>query len=96
MKKFFLLTFSLFYSLMLISQTQRLVLLEQFTQASCGPCATVNPGIESLLNSNPDKITSVWYHTSWPGVDPMYNQNPADVNARVGLYMSTSNQYVTY
>jgi hypothetical protein len=68
------------------SQSQRLVLLEEFTQASCGPCATANPQIEALLNSNPNKITSVWYHTNWPGYDPMNLQNPTDVAARVSYY----------
>jgi hypothetical protein len=68
------------------SQSQRLVLLEEFTQASCGPCASVNPTIYALLNANPDKITSVWYHTSWPGYDPMNLHNPTEVAARVGYY----------
>jgi hypothetical protein len=83
-------------AVMAFSQSQRLVLLEEFTQASCGPCATVNPTIEALLNSNPEKITSVWYHTSWPGYDPMNLHNPVDVAARVGYYMAPSNQYVPY
>jgi len=68
------------------SQSQRLVLLEHFTQASCGPCAQYNPSIHNLLVSNPDKITSINYHTSWPGYDPMYNQNPTDPSARVTYY----------
>jgi hypothetical protein len=71
------------------SQSQRLVLLEEFTQASCGPCAGTNPGTQAILNANPDKITSIWYHTSWPGVDPMNAQNPGDVAARVSLYQVT-------
>jgi len=77
----------------LLAQEQRLVLLEEFTQASCGPCASVNPSIKALLNSNPDKITSVWYHTSWPGYDPMNLHNPHDVTARVSYY---SVGYVPY
>lgn len=68
------------------AQDQRLVLLEHFTQASCGPCAGINPTIHNLLVNNPTKITSVYYHTSWPGYDPMYNHNPIDVNARVSYY----------
>jgi hypothetical protein len=89
MKKFtlvlgFFMCFALSYS-----QSQRMVILEEFTQASCGPCATVNPSIEALLNSNPNIITSVWYHTSWPGYDPMYLHNPVDVNSRVSLYQVT-------
>jgi hypothetical protein len=47
----------LFSGLTLISfgQSQRLVLLEHFTQASCGPCATYNPQINTMLANNPDK-----------------------------------------
>ncbi|MHC1778414.1 MAG: T9SS type A sorting domain-containing protein [Lentimicrobium sp.] len=72
------------------SQSQRLVLLEHFTQASCGPCAGVNPGIHSLLTANPGKITSIMYHTSWPGYDPMYNHNTVDAAARTSYYGVTS------
>jgi hypothetical protein len=87
MKKSFYLAF-LFIVLASIgfSQSQRLVLLEHFTQASCGPCATYNPSIHSLLVSNPDKITSINYHTSWPGTDPMYNHNTTENGARTGYY----------
>jgi hypothetical protein len=72
------------------SQSQRLVLLEHFTQASCGPCATVNPGLHTLLTANPDKITSIMVHTSWPGYDPMYNHNTADAGARTSYYSVNS------
>lgn len=67
-------------------QSQRLVLLEHFTQASCGPCAQTNPYVQSMLNANPDKITAINYHTSWPGYDPMHNHNPEDANARTSYY----------
>ncbi|MCD4735020.1 MAG: T9SS type A sorting domain-containing protein [Bacteroidales bacterium] len=70
----------------IFAQSQRLVLLEQFTQASCGPCATWNPTIQALLDANPDKITAINYHVSWPGYDPMNNHNPQDPGARVGYY----------
>ncbi len=86
MKKILLSSILLFAVTALYSQTQRMVLLEEFTQASCGPCASANPTIYSLLNANPTKITSVWYHTNWPGYDPMNLHNPTEVAARVGFY----------
>jgi len=86
MKKILLSAILLFAVTAIYSQSQRLVILEEFTQASCGPCASVNPTIEALLNSNPTKITSVWYHTNWPGYDPMNLHNPNEVAARVGYY----------
>lgn len=67
-------------------QSQRLVLLEHFTQASCGPCAGVNPQLKAMIDANPDKLTSIMVHTSWPGTDPMYNHNVADNGARTSYY----------
>jgi len=85
-KQIYLLLILTTFSLFSFGQSQRLVLLEQFTQASCGPCATWNPTINNLVNSNPDKITAIMYHVSWPGYDPMNNHNPADPAARVVYY----------
>jgi flagellar hook assembly protein FlgD len=68
------------------SQSQRFVLFEEFTQASCPPCAAQNPAFDALLAANATKCTSIKYHTSWPGVDPMNAQNPSDVAARVSYY----------
>jgi hypothetical protein len=69
-----------------MAQSQRLVLLEHFTQASCGPCATYNPAVQAILAANPDKITYIKYQTSWPGYDPMNLHNPTEVASRVGYY----------
>jgi len=65
---------------------QRLVLLEHFTQASCGPCASQNPALNSLLDNNQTKIVAIKYQTSWPGTDPMNAANPSDVATRVTYY----------
>ena len=90
MKKITLLTALLISASVLFAQSQRLVLLEHFTQASCGPCATYNPSIHTLLVNNPDKITSISIHTSWPGYDPMYNHNTVDNAGRTSFYNVTS------
>ncbi|PKP46424.1 MAG: hypothetical protein CVT94_14700 [Bacteroidetes bacterium HGW-Bacteroidetes-11] len=89
MKKITLIFVSFLFAVSLSAQSQRLVLLEHFTQASCGPCASQNPTIHTLLVNNPNKITSINYHTSWPGYDPMYNHNPADNAARTSYYSVT-------
>lgn len=60
--------------------------IEHFTQASCGPCAVRNPDFDAMIADNIDDIAPIKYHTSWPGVDPMYNENPDDPDARVGYY----------
>ncbi len=67
-------------------QSQRLVLAEEFTNASCGPCASQNPAFDALLQNNEDIVTSIKYHTSWPGTDPMYSHNPSQANSRVDYY----------
>ena len=69
----------------------RTVLIEHFTQASCGPCAAQNPAMQAILANqlNVGKYAHIAYHTSWPGYDPMYNQNPADPDARVDYYNIT-------
>jgi hypothetical protein len=65
------------------AQTPRMVFVEEFTQASCGPCAQANPSFTKLLTDNASKVNFIKYQTSWPGTDPMNKQNPTDVATRV-------------
>jgi hypothetical protein len=74
-------------SLSAYGQARRFVLIEHFTQASCGPCALTNPGFDqNIIYPNPDKVHHISYHTSWPGVDPMYNHNSAESGVRTSYY----------
>lgn len=68
------------------AQSQRTVILEHFTQASCPPCASWNPILAPRIAACGAKLVTIKYHTSWPGVDPMNSQNAADVQARVTYY----------
>lgn len=70
----------------LMAQTTRLVLIEEATNASCGPCASQNPAFDVLLNANRDKLTAIKYHWYFPGYDPMHNHNVSENNARVSYY----------
>ncbi|MGB1204805.1 MAG: Omp28-related outer membrane protein [Chitinophagales bacterium] len=65
---------------------KRFATFEHFTQASCGPCADQNPAFQSFFSQNTSNAHHIAYHTSWPGTDPMYNENPADVDSRVDYY----------
>jgi len=87
MKKFYLLIL-LVVGLAFFSQAQsvRLVLIEEATNASCGPCASQNPAFDILLNQNRDKLTAIKYHWYFPGYDPMHNHNTVENNARVAYY----------
>lgn len=79
------------------SQSQRLVMLEEFTSATCGPCVSKNTQFHTWQIQNPDKFTSIYYHVNWPAAgDPMNLANPGEVATRVGLYMLPSNMYVPY
>ena len=73
-------------SLSAFGQTQRTVLLEEFTQASCPPCASLNPAFNKLIDANRPKVVSIKYQTSWPGVDPMNAQTKSEVATRVTYY----------
>jgi hypothetical protein len=85
-KNYLIISMFIALSVSVFSQSQRFVLFEEFTNASCGPCAAQNPAFDNLLAANTSKCTSIKYHTSWPGTDPMYSHNPADVAARVTYY----------
>lgn len=88
----------IFYSLLIsllfcgsisVGQTQRFLLFEEATNASCGPCASQNPAFDALLNANRDKLTAIKYHASWPGYDPMYSHNPTENSTRISYYNIT-------
>jgi hypothetical protein len=74
------------YSSFIFGQSQRLVLFEEFTQASCGPCEEMNPALNRMLNERPDKVVSIKYQTYFPGIDPMNGHNPVQVDNRVDFY----------
>jgi hypothetical protein len=73
-------------------QSQRLVLQEEFTSSTCGPCVAANSKIHGWLVSNPTVFTAIFYHMSWPapGNDPMYLANTIDNNARRSYYSVNS------
>lgn len=85
-KHLYFLLLSFLVTILAIGQSQRLVLVEEATNASCGPCASQNPAFDALLQSNPDKIVAIKYHWYFPGYDPMHNHNPEENNSRVSYY----------
>ena len=89
MKQIYILVFlGVLASSIAYSQAPRRVLVEEFTQASCPPCAVYNPGFHKIIFTpgNESKVTLLCYQTSWPGTDPMNSQNPTDVQSRVTYY----------
>jgi hypothetical protein len=87
MKKTLLLFSLMVLTMVSFSQSQRYVVFEEFTNASCGPCAGQNPGFQALMAANTSKCTYITYHWNFPGAnDPMYLANPTENQARIGYY----------
>jgi hypothetical protein len=86
MKRTLILAGALAATLAVNAQVTRMVLTEEFSNASCGPCAAQNPGYNTLVGANTSKVISLKYQTNWPGVDPMNAQTQSDVGPRVTYY----------
>ena len=86
MKYFYALVGLMFMFTSLNAQSPRLCLIEEATNASCGPCASQNPAFDILLDQNRDIITAIKYHWYFPGYDPMHDQNPDENDNRVAYY----------
>ncbi|MFH1195944.1 MAG: LamG-like jellyroll fold domain-containing protein [bacterium] len=68
------------------AQHRKIVLLEEFTNASCPPCAQLNPGLQNFISTNFGTVISVRHHAWWPGNDPMYDLNVEENSARISYY----------
>lgn len=86
MKKHFILF--CFVSICSIIPAQRVVLIEQFTNSGCPPCAASTPPVFNYVNNNLADVVAIGYHTSYPYSDSMYFENPVESNARVAYYGS--------
>jgi hypothetical protein len=86
MKKLYVAIAALLIAGSVSAQSQRIVIAEEFTNASCPPCASQNPAFNALLDANPTKIVSIKYQTNWPGTDPMNAQTNSMVAPRVSYY----------
>ena len=76
---FIFLTFS--YSI-----AQRKVLVEQFTNSGCPPCAANTPVVASYVNANLSNVLMLAYHTAFPYNDSMYYENSFQSDQRVAFY----------
>ena len=82
----------LFFVLMILSVTTshsqfvRKVLFEEATNASCAPCAANNPFLKAYIDAKGDSIIAIKYHSSFPGIDPMYSHNPTQSAERYSTY----------
>ena len=73
-----------------VFQNNRVVLLESFTNASCGPCAQYMPAVEEKLEYTNNYVVSVSYHSDFPGYDVMNEHNPQQAELRGNYYSINS------
>ncbi len=72
--------------------SERMVLGENFTNTSCGPCYNADPTLNYLAENYPDDISIIRYHVWWPSSgDPFYQYNIPENQARNNYY---GNNYV--
>ncbi|MEM9920262.1 MAG: Omp28-related outer membrane protein, partial [Bacteroidota bacterium] len=83
---YLLLACGLFFSTLSYGQVPRTIMIEEFTNASCPPCASQNPAFNRLIFDNYDKIVALKYQWDFPGFDPMNEQNPTEPDARIRYY----------
>lgn len=87
MKKLILLVLVFAGSIFAKAQVPQMPLVEHFTQASCGPCASQNPTLKARLDAfGTANYVRVSHQTSWPGVDPMNAAFPQGPEVRRTYY----------
>ncbi len=66
----------------------RVVLVEDFTNWGCVPCAIPNTYLHNVMVAmGEDQVFDIAYHMSWPsGNDPFYLANPSENNTRRYYY----------
>ena len=63
------------------------VMIEEFTQASCDPCAQAHVNVDTVYTNNMSRSSLVRYHVNWPGRDCMDSVTLTPfVSARVTYY----------
>lgn len=82
-----LLTAVLLSTTLAFAGSPRMILVEEATNASCGPCASANPAFQEYINTHLHEVIPVVYHAWWPGAsDPMYLKNTGMNRNRVNYY----------
>jgi len=76
-----------FFGSLSYADSPRMVIVEEGTNASCGPCAAQNPSFQEWVESNTAQVIPLVYHAWWPGAnDPMYLENTVMNKGRIGTY----------
>lgn len=88
--KTILATFLFFLICMGAMAQPRIVLIEQFSNASCSVCGQYSPQVYSYAEQNTDKTVVITYHTPFPYQhDSFHFENPQDASMRTSFYSIT-------
>ena len=69
------------------SQTDRVVLIEDFSSVTCVNCPQASAIINKVAAENPVRVVTIQYHLDIPGRnDPFYALNKADNDARASFF----------
>ena len=86
MKRNLLAVLAIASSSLAFSQVAQTPMIEHFTQASCGPCASQNPAMQATLAAYTGDYVKIAHQVSWPGTDPMNAAYPAGPDVRRNHY----------
>ncbi len=72
------------------AQTARTVLYEEFTGENCGPCASTNPGLNTLLFANPNTVIPIKWQVDIPSAPTntwsLFQTNKTEIQWRAYTY----------
>ncbi|MBQ8065452.1 MAG: hypothetical protein IJ200_07330 [Prevotella sp.] len=90
MKKLYLLSLLVCTLLTTAFAQKRLVLIEEFTNTGCGPCAQWSPILDSCINYRLGDCIAIKYHSGYPYADDeFYNYDKEVQQAKVDFYHVT-------
>lgn len=73
------------------AEDRRTILLEEFSNVGCGPCAELAPHLDSLLHARLGEVVGIQYHVWWPDRnDEFYLNEKESQDARVSFYGVTA------
>lgn len=86
MKKLLTLIIAILFALPIISQVEKKVIIEHFTNSRCGVCASRNPAFYATLAEYPE-VLHIAYHPSSPYSTCFFSQhNPSENDLRTNNY----------
>ncbi|HXC04690.1 MAG TPA: T9SS type A sorting domain-containing protein [Bacteroidia bacterium] len=86
MKKIILFCALLCFSAYAFAQSQRTELYEVFGCENSAPSASLDPALQTLLNTNHSKILSITYEAALPTGATLFNADRRDITSRTGYY----------